>query len=136
MFHCLISPDGSKVAVTMVPERPARAYILGITSGSSADIMDLQDVRDVTWFPDSERIAYFRSWQCEHGLCDKCCDLVVQRLASNQITTIHRWYAATDGQVLTHGHIPHDISVTPDGSGSRVITQDEESFRTWDVSDL
>ncbi|SJL09130.1 uncharacterized protein ARMOST_12506 [Armillaria ostoyae] len=140
-FRCLISPDGSKVAVTMVSERPARAYILDIMSGSSVDITDLQrqrqhlqDARGVTWFPDSKRIAYFRSWQCEHGLCDECCDLVVQRLANNQITTIHRWYENSNRSV-SDVQAP-DISVTPDGSGSRVITQDEESFRTWDVSDL
>ncbi len=125
-FGCQMSPDGSKVAVSLFNWRyfHFQTYILGITSGSSEDIMDLMDARDLAWFPDSKRIAYIQSWQCEHGLCGECRDLVVQRLASSQITTIHRWYNYAHCKVL----------VTPDGS--RLITQDDKSSRTWDVSDL
>ncbi len=124
-FDCQISPDGSKVAVSQWMQ----AYILGITSGSSVDITDLMVVRCVTWFPDSKRIAYFRSWQCGHKLCDNCYDLVVQRLATSQITTIYRWYRGS--------FVYPKVLVTPDGS--RVITHDDSgtnSFWTWDVSDL
>ncbi len=130
-FGCRMSPDGSKVAVSLFNRRyfNLQTYILGITSGSSEDIMDLMDARKFAWFPDSKRIAYIQSWQCEHGLCGECCDLVVQRLASGQITTIHRWYNYADCAVL----------VTPDGS--RVVTNlvggsKQCEFRTWDVSDL
>ncbi|KAK0440357.1 hypothetical protein EV421DRAFT_796917 [Armillaria borealis] len=127
-FHCQMSPDGSKVAISQSQWGLSQTYVLGITSGSSADTMILTDARGLAWFPDSKRIAYIQSWQCEHGLCVRCYDLVVQCLASGQITTIHRWYSSTDCKVL----------VTPDGS--RVITCDQGSdqceFKTWDVSDL
>ncbi|PBK59540.1 hypothetical protein ARMSODRAFT_775903 [Armillaria solidipes] len=128
-FCCRMSPDGSKVAVSENCWL-SQTHILGITSASSADITDLMGARCVTWFPDSKRIAYLRRWRCEHVLCDECCDLVVQRLASGQITTIHRW-------CLGYARISK-ILVTPDGS--RVITcdqtRDQCEFRTWDVSDL
>ncbi len=129
-FRCQMSPDGSKVAVHQ-NWWLSQTYILGITSASSADITDLKDTSHLTWFPDSKRIAYLRSWRCTHGLsCDECYDLVVQHLASGQITTIHRWYS--DFALL------NKILVTPDGS--RVITckqtSDQCEFRTWDVSDL
>ncbi|KAK0235056.1 hypothetical protein EDD85DRAFT_938360 [Armillaria nabsnona] len=122
-FRYQMSPDGSKVAVSQSWEHH-QTYILGITSGSSKDIMDLMDARALAWFPDNKRIAYIQSWRCEHGLCEECCDLVVQCLASGHITTIHRWYNYAHCKVL----------VTPDGS--RLITQDDKSSRTWDVSDL
>ncbi|KAK0235077.1 hypothetical protein EDD85DRAFT_954607 [Armillaria nabsnona] len=126
-FECHISPDSSKVAVSQ-SRRPFKTYILGITSGSSADIMDLMDARDVAWFPDSKWIAYFRSWQCGYRLCDKCHDLVVQCLASGQITTIHRWYYTGDKF--------HKVLITPDGSRLIIHEQKNDLFWTWDVSDL
>ncbi|SJL09142.1 uncharacterized protein ARMOST_12518 [Armillaria ostoyae] len=147
LIRCQMSPDGSKVAVSLRDSdqnknssssenwRLSQTYILGITSGSSADITDLKDTRLLVWFPDSKRIAYFRSWQCKHSFwdrCNECYDLVVQHLASGQITTIHRWYS--DYTLISK------ILVTPDGS--RVITSSYDhsihqgEFRTWDVSDL
>ncbi|SJL09140.1 uncharacterized protein ARMOST_12516 [Armillaria ostoyae] len=136
-----MSPDGSKVAVSQIWGTFYQTYILGITSESSADITDLKDARNLVWFPDSKRIAYIRSWQCEHGFCNRCCDLVVQRLPSGQITTIHHWYywgfqIACISKIL----------VTPDGMRVITITWCEFkdlsdkfnkfTFRTWDVSDL
>ncbi len=126
-FRCKMSPDGLKVAVSQIWGLSHWTYILGITSGSSVHITDLTGASDVTWFPDSKRIAYTRSWQCGHGLCYRCCDLVVQCLASGRITTIHRWY----------NDMHSDVFVTPDGS--RVITRSfllYGPFWTWDVSDL
>ncbi|SJL09152.1 uncharacterized protein ARMOST_12528 [Armillaria ostoyae] len=130
-LRCQMSPDGSKVAVSE-NFGFSQTYILGITSGSSADITDLKDTNDLAWFPDSKRIAYLQSWQCDHihKYGEKCCDLVVQCLASGQITTINRW--------CLHYTSRSKILVTP--NGSRVITCDQTSdqceFRTWDVLDL
>ncbi|PBK89090.1 hypothetical protein ARMGADRAFT_351832 [Armillaria gallica] len=134
-FYCQLSPDGSKVAISGVSYgwEFSQTYLLGITPGSSVDITDLKDTRNLAWFPDSKRIAYLRSWQCDHDHehDDKCYDLLVQCLASGQITTIHRWYNVDTPYCK--------VFVTPDGA--RVITHDKRridqcEFWTWDVSDL
>ncbi|KAK0235092.1 hypothetical protein EDD85DRAFT_967501 [Armillaria nabsnona] len=131
-FKCQISPDGSMITLSH-NQRFSQTYLLGIMPGSSVDIMDLKDMENLAWFPDSKQIAYLRSWRCdhEHEHGDECYDLVVQCLASGQITTIHRWYSM---------NVPYcKVSVTPDGA--RVITlverrPDRCEFWTWDVSDL
>ncbi len=52
-FKCKISPDGSKVALSNGLGF-SQTYLLGITPGSSVDIMDLKDTMDLAWFPDSK----------------------------------------------------------------------------------
>ncbi|KAK0235107.1 hypothetical protein EDD85DRAFT_954627 [Armillaria nabsnona] len=124
-IYCQMSPDGSKVAIT----NGFQTCILGITSGSAMDnitdpIAVVENAWGFTWFPDSKKFAYLRSWKAEK-LWDGSWDLVVQYPASRQSTTIHRSYRSAD-------HCR--IFVTADGR--RLITPDEISFRTWDVSDL
>ncbi|PBK89107.1 hypothetical protein ARMGADRAFT_1115380 [Armillaria gallica] len=128
-FNCKVSPNGSKVILSH-GWWFSQTYLLEITPGSSVDIRDLKDTSRLAWFPDSKRIAYLRSLRCDHEHHNgECCDLVVQCLASGQITTIHRWYNI---EVLYY-----KVFVTPDGA-SLVITHKEgmkSEFRTWDVSD-
>ncbi|KAK0437749.1 uncharacterized protein EV420DRAFT_1486915 [Desarmillaria tabescens] len=120
-----ISPDGSKVAVADRWCLFGPAFIIPAPSRRGIRVpIKVGDVKCLTWFPDSDQIVYLRRWHCGHQHCHKCYDLVVQRLMSGQSTMINRWY---EGSV-------HNILVTADGS--KVITQDNESFRTWDISDL
>ncbi len=126
-IRCQMSPDGSKVAIT--DEARSQTCILGITSGSGKDnIMEpievVENVYDLAWFPDSKKFAYIRDWKYDGAVCSW--DVVVRRPASRQSTTIHH----SEGFDTTHCR----IFVTADGC--RLITQDDESFMTWDVSDL
>ncbi len=123
-----MSPDGSKVAIT--DEARSQTCILGITSGSGmGNIMDpievVENVHDLAWFPDSKKFAYLRDWKREEDIDGWSWDVVVRRPASRQSTTIHHSYG-----IANHRR----IFVTADGC--RLITQDERSFMTWDVSDL
>ncbi len=90
------------------------------------------------WFPDSKRIAYIQKF--EHA--KKFYDLVVQRLAGGQITTIHRWYYSLGfTRILVTPDGSRVITITHDDLGDeskwlKAIESDECAFRTWDVSDL
>ncbi len=121
-----MSPDGSKVAIT--DEWTSQTCIVEITSGSGTDITDpievIENVYALAWFPDSKRIAYLRGWKDTFSY--EFWDLVVRRPASSQCATIYRSYGYSEGG--------RRILITADGS--RLVTQDPESFRTWDVSDL
>lgn len=125
---CQMSPDGLKVAIT----EKCQTCILEIAPGSGMDITDpievVKNVYNLVWFPDSNRIAYLRGWKGENKGWDGSWDLIVQRPWCRQCTTIHR-----SGGHSTDYTIPR-VFVTADGS--RLITQDEESFMTWDVSEL
>ncbi len=124
-IRCQMSPDGSKVAIT--DEARLQTCILGVTSGSGKNnitepIEVVENVYDLVWFPDSKRFAYI--WK-HVGAGWRQWDVVVRRPASRQSTTIHH----------SEGFVDHRrIFVTADGC--RLITQDDESFMTWDVSDL
>ncbi len=132
-IRCQMSPDGSKVAIT--DERRDQTCILGITPGSGMDnitdpIEVIENVYYLAWFPGSKKIAYLRVWKVEEDASehlDEFGDLVVQCLANRQSTTIHRSYKRCYCG-------PIRIFVTADGC--RLIVQDQESFMTWDVSDL
>ncbi|SJL09166.1 uncharacterized protein ARMOST_12542 [Armillaria ostoyae] len=132
-IRCQMSPDGSKVAIT--DERRDQTCILGIMPGSGMDnitdpIEVIENVYYLAWFPDSRKIAYLQVWKVEEDASehlDEFGDLVVQCLANRQSTTIHRLYKSNYCR-------PIRIFVTADGC--RLIVQDQESFMTWDVSDL
>ncbi|KAK0235069.1 hypothetical protein EDD85DRAFT_791966 [Armillaria nabsnona] len=73
-IYCQLSPDGSKVTLSHEWGFP-QTYLLGITPGLSVDIMELKDMRNLVWFPDSKQIAYLQSWRCDHELLDPGSDL-------------------------------------------------------------
>ncbi len=128
-IRCQMSPDGSKVAITN--EARSQTCILEITSGSGKDnitepIEVVENVYDFAWFPDSKKFAYLQDWTYNRYSGWSSWDVVVQRPASRQSTMIHH----SEGFGTTHCR----IFVTADGC--RLITQDEQSFMTWDVSDL
>ncbi len=125
-IRCQMSPDGSKVAIT--DEARSQTCILGIMSGSGKDnIMEpievVENVYDLAWFPDSKKFAYIRDWKYDGVECSW--DVVVRCPASRQSTTIHH-----SEDIYSYRR----IFVTADGC--RLITQDDRSFMTWDVSDL
>ncbi len=127
-IRCQMSPDGSKVAIT--DEARSQTYILGITSGSGMDsitdpIEVIENVHDLVWFPDSMKFAYIRDWTQPKNSYYVWWDVVVQCPMSRQSTMIHHSYG-----IANHRR----IFVTADGC--RLITQDDDSFMTWDVSDL
>ncbi|KAK0235112.1 hypothetical protein EDD85DRAFT_954631 [Armillaria nabsnona] len=89
----------------------------------------IENVYHLAWFPDSKKIAYLRGWKIEEDdHLDEFRDLVVQRLADRQSTTIQRSYRSS--------YYGSRIRIFVTADGCRLIVQDEQSFMTWDVSEL